>query len=338
MVFSLTAISRYIEDFELYERTDRKKLPLVEFAHAIVQSDFFQFFIIAIVIGNAIAVGDEARVISSQTDIGSPRSMTNLILCMRNLLVIGGIRIMHLIFVVMAFTVFQWIVLMVVFDMEMEWIRVFLLRTLRRNAVDILILLLLTMFIFGVLGHYLFGQVETNTAYQDWGTLGNAFMTLFIYVCGDGWVPYHERLDNEGYAGSEMFSAVFFLLGTLLLRISTEVDKAEKLRKRKIAKMIKRELFLRKQRQDMSQLVAQTFNTNRNFQELLKELVGTLRHEDVVPMTHIACNLTWLETFVVTLTHQENTMYRCQQLHFAIANVLAEYVDRRLKSRMKQDR
>jgi hypothetical protein len=39
------------------------------------------------------------------------------------------------------------------------------------------------MFIFGVLGHYLFGTDPTLSSYKDWGTMGDAFMTLFIYVC-----------------------------------------------------------------------------------------------------------------------------------------------------------
>ncbi|KAJ3316140.1 Cation channel sperm-associated protein 3 [Blyttiomyces sp. JEL0837] len=212
-----------------------------------------------------------------------------------------------------------------------------LLNTLRKNVLDIIVLLLLIMFIFGVLGHYLYGVDMSIDAYKDWGTLGDAFNTLFILVCADGWLPYQERLTKDGYHGSEIFTAIFIFIGNFIIANlfigviiqnmddATETDRVAQARKRREAKLLKRELFLRKQRKDMSSLINQTTKQNRNFQELLQEMVGQLRHEDLVPMTHIACNLTWLETFAVTLTHQENTMYRCQQLHFGIANSLAEF-------------
>ncbi|KAJ3153714.1 hypothetical protein HK101_001719 [Irineochytrium annulatum] len=212
-----------------------------------------------------------------------------------------------------------------------------LLNTLKKNVVDIVVLLVLIMFIFGVLGRYLYGTMPGTNSYEDWGTLGSSFMTLFIFVCADGWTKYQTDLTDDGYKGSEIFTVVFIFIGNFIIANlfigvicqniddATEADRQAQREKKREAKLLKRELFLRKQRKDMSQLVAQTANQNRNFQELLQEMVGTLRHEDVVPMTHIACNLTWLETFAVTLTHQENTMYRCQQLHFGIANTLAEY-------------
>jgi cation channel sperm-associated protein 3 len=46
-------------------------------------------------------------------------------------------------------------------------------------------------------------------------------------------------------------------------------------------------------------------------------------------MTNLACNITWLEAFMVTQYHLENSMYRCQQTHFRIATTLTEILDRR---------
>ncbi len=59
-------------------------------------------------------------------------------------------------------------------------------------------------------------------------------------------------------------------------------------------------------------------------QAVFKELAGTLRHDELVPMNHITCNLTWLETFLLTMNYQENSLYRIQQLQFALANILTE--------------
>ncbi|KAJ3214041.1 Cation channel sperm-associated protein 3 [Dinochytrium kinnereticum] len=370
----ITSLRNWIQDCEIYERTGRRRRPFVRFITQITRSQQFQIFIISVVILNAITIGDETRVIAMQRHFHSSRGYQYLNLIYMCIYIaefsmrvyaqpVGYWRDSYSVFDagVMALSVIQWIVQLADFRLDSLWvrfltalrvirlIRVFgfipslkvvvnaLLHTLRHNVVDILILLFITMFIFGILGHYLFGQDSTQRSYEDYGSLPDSFMTLFIYVCGDGWLPYHDKLISDGYRGSEFFSAIFFFIGGLIIanlfvgvicqNISdaTKADRAEKQKKRKMAKTIKQGLFLRKQRKDMIDLIAETTTSNKNFQDLLKEKVGTLRHEDVVPITHVACNLTWLETFAVTLTHQENTMYRCQQLHFGIANTLAEY-------------
>ncbi|KAJ3200164.1 Cation channel sperm-associated protein 3 [Entophlyctis luteolus] len=225
-----------------------------------------------------------------------------------------------------------------------------LLNTLRTNVLDIVVLLLLIMFIFAVLGHYLFATDPGTQSYQDWGTLGSALMTLFVFVCADGWLPYQQTLISDGFVGSQVFTAVFIFVGNFIIANmfvgvicqniddATKADLAEQQKKRREVKLMKRELFLLRQQKDISELLAQRGKCEEdNFQDLVKEMVGTLRHEDVVPMTHAHCNLTWIETFAVTLTHRENTLYRIQQLQFGIATCLAELMDQRLNSRMKQE-
>ena len=63
--------------------------------------------------------------------------------------------------------------------------------TLKTNVLDVLVLLLIVIFIFGILGHYLFGtSSNANYSLKDWGNIGNSFYTLLVLVCADGWVPY----------------------------------------------------------------------------------------------------------------------------------------------------
>lgn len=89
--------------------------------------------------------------------------------------------------------------------------------------------------------------------------------------------------------------------------------------------MAKRELFYRKQQRDLLQLVQQKTLKNSGFQDIIRDLAGALRHDEIVPIRHLPMNVVWLETFVVTLHYHENTMFRCQQAHFAVAHSLAEY-------------
>nr|KAJ3421286.1 Cation channel sperm-associated protein 3 [Polyrhizophydium stewartii] len=152
------------------------------------------------------------------------------------------------------------------------------------NVVDLIILLVLFLFIFSVIGHFLFGIEGAPNASRDWGTLLESFNTLWVYVCADGWTPYQDNLTTDGFTNSPAFT---------------------------------------KSKKDL------------DFQSMVKDMVGTLRHDEIIPTKHLSLNLTWLETFVVTLHYHENTMFRCQQCHFAMAHALAEYVDKRLASKQE---
>jgi len=48
--------------------------------------------------------------------------------------------------------------------------------------------------------------------------------------------------------------------------------------------------------------------------ELLQQVQAKARHDDLVPMTDLACNVVWLKTFIASLDLQENTIYRVQQV------------------------
>ncbi|KAJ3297890.1 Cation channel sperm-associated protein 3 [Rhizoclosmatium sp. JEL0117] len=182
-----------------------------------------------------------------------------------------------------------------------------LLNTMKNNVIDIIVLLLLIMFIFGVLGHYLFAADKTSHSYADWGTLGDSFMTLFIYVCADGWTPYQEKLNEDGFSASELYTAFFIFIGNFIIANmfigvicqniddATRTDMEEQARKRREARLIKRELFLRRQQNDINELLAQTGKGEEdNFQAIVKDMVGTLRHEDIVPMSHVSLILWFL--------------------------------------------
>ena len=92
-----------------------------------------------------------------------------------------------------------------------------LLNTMKTNVVDVLILLFLVIFVFGVVGHYTFGGNPNNQSFEDWGTLGNSLYTLWVFVCADGWTPYQDKMSTDGYVGSEVFTALFIFLGNFII-------------------------------------------------------------------------------------------------------------------------
>lgn len=181
-----------------------------------------------------------------------------------------------------------------------------LLNTMKTNVIDVLILLLLAIFVFGVSGHYLYGSGSfIGFSFNDWNSLDTSFYTLWVFVCADGWTPYQDRLDKDGWIGSQVFTCLFIFLGNFIIanlfigvicQNIEEATNAEKKRLKEIqnrAKLAKREIFLRKQRRDISQLLSTKNQTDVNFQQLIQDMVGTIRHEDVVPMTHMTTKIAW---------------------------------------------
>ena len=55
-----------------------------------------------------------------------------------------------------------------------------LIDTIRKSVINIVALLLLTMFLFGIMGYYFFGYREDGDK-EHWGDLGRAMLTLFRY-------------------------------------------------------------------------------------------------------------------------------------------------------------
>jgi cation channel sperm-associated protein 3 len=158
-----------------------------------------------------------------------------------------------------------------------------------------------------------------------------------VYICGDGWLPYQDNMRLSGYAAGQGWSVLLIFVGNFIISnlfvgvISQnvfEASQAEKLQilaQQKEAKLAKREIFLRKQQRDLMQLIQQKTLKNAGFQDIIRDLAGALRPDEIVPVRHLTMNMLWLETLVVTLHYHENTMFRCQQSHFAVAHALAEY-------------
>ncbi|KAF6030877.1 CATSPER3 [Bugula neritina] len=79
----------------------------------------------------------------------------------------------------------------------------------------------------------------------------------------------------------------------------------------------KKEFMMKRQQSDVKRML---------------ERQKTLRHDDYVQMTDLCTNLIWIETMVTSLDHMDNTMFRLQQLHFEMANTLAEHLEKQLSS------
>jgi hypothetical protein len=92
-----------------------------------------------------------------------------------------------------------------------------LVKTASTKMFDALIFLILTLLVSAVIGYYIFGLENVGPAFLDWSNLNSAILTLMVYISGDGWRPFHDRLVESGYDIAYLFSPVAFIVGNLIV-------------------------------------------------------------------------------------------------------------------------
>lgn len=213
-----------------------------------------------------------------------------------------------------------------------------LVRTLK-SIINLVVLLFLGLYILAVVGYYFFAGDDPD----QWGNISTCLLTLHIYVTADGWTDAQNHIASV--TGSIWFTivSVFFLsvvftnlfIGAVLQALSESRQEAEALELQRRSKLVdrKKALIMARQQQELERI----FNARNkvaagDIQKHLSTLAGKLRHDDVVPMQQQTCSATWLLAFVTALHHQENTIYRIQQVEFELAETLAEMMEHRLQS------
>jgi len=93
----------------------------------------------------------------------------------------------------------------------------------------VILLLGLLMYIYGVLGYYLFGQIDP----EHWGSLGSAVRTLFIIITLEGWVEI-QKAGGPTTLGIWTFYASFIVVAVFVvinLFIAVVLNNLEKTRR-----------------------------------------------------------------------------------------------------------
>ncbi|KAJ4458087.1 putative cation channel sperm-associated protein 3 [Paratrimastix pyriformis] len=210
------------------------------------------------------------------------------------------------------------------------------------SILNLIAILFLMVYVYGVVGFYLFQEGEP----VNWGNLGQIIITMHIYITADGWTTIVQNtLDGLG-KGSRWFSigAIFIFnilftnlfIGVILQNLSVARADAEALERarRKVHVDRKKAVVLERQKQEWQSIMeAQRQRGTTNVDALMATMAGRLRHEDIVPCQLLSCSVVWLRTYVAVLHHQENNMYRVQQLQFELADTLADSLEDRLDKR-----
>ncbi|KAL0236104.1 hypothetical protein GEMRC1_002686 [Eukaryota sp. GEM-RC1] len=165
---------------------------------------------------------------------------------------------------------------------------------------------MLILYVFGIIGFYLYG---TEGDPERYGTLGSAFLTLMCYVTIDEWTEVNSTLD--AYATSSRFYILAFVLlghilftnlfiGVVIQNLDVAIEEHRAKQNKKKDKLIRKKklMILKRQHQDLSSLLDDKSTlTESEINAMISNLVGKLRHVDTVPTMHICCSLTWIEGF-----------------------------------------
>jgi cation channel sperm-associated protein 3 len=230
-----------------------------------------------------------------------------------------------------------------------------------KSISNVLLLMGLLVFIFGVVGVELFGR----SVHSDWGSLGRAFNSLFTIVTLDGWAEYQTRLDEAGLTASRIFIVLYIVVANFILTNSfigiviIELDSAQteerqfQKAKKTVLGMAKKSYLNMRQVREIKRLEEErralidatqqvkvgsrrsllghgssgsdkggTQQLSARTQQLLWEL--TTARSDFPVVEDVLFDLAWIDCFFRNLDYMEHIAYHTQQQHFDIANTVAE--------------
>uniref|UniRef100_A0A8D2Q5P4 Cation channel sperm associated 3 n=1 Tax=Varanus komodoensis TaxID=61221 RepID=A0A8D2Q5P4_VARKO len=189
-----------------------------------------------------------------------------------------------------------------------------------KNVINVLVLLFLLIFIFAILGHGLYRDPENGDP-QNWGTLAAAFFTLFSLVTVDGWTDLQEELDNKQIVTSRTFTIVFILLGffvffnmfigVVIMEIQVKQYEQKLKTERKAALLAKKQAILKRQQEELKELLLQQKSTEyQTFDELVEDFKKTLLHSDPVILEEFCASLPFIDLYLTSLDRQDATVYK----------------------------
>ena len=188
-----------------------------------------------------------------------------------------------------------------------------LIGTFKQLFSDIVLFLGLMIYLFGVMGFYIFGyQTTADNIIEDWGTLSSAFLSLFTIMTADSWWKFIMRLVESGCSSeiSYPFVIAFLFVGhfvTLNLIVAVIITKIHSSSDDyKLRKNLKRELqilhrkrhYWKRSRNEVKNMASWVnLNTESNFSDIAIDFYHAIRKHHFIIMSDLKSNIFWMETF-----------------------------------------
>ncbi|XP_045432710.1 cation channel sperm-associated protein 3 [Pipistrellus kuhlii] len=202
------------------------------------------------------------------------------------------------------------------------------------TVASVLILFFLLMYLFAILGFFLFGDPDEGDL-ENWGNLASAFFTLFSLATVDGWKDLQQQLDKRNFILSRAFTIIFILLGSfvflsmfvgvMIMHTENSIKKFERelMLERHMTLIKEKQVIVKRQQEEVSRLMKTQANVDcKSFSELVENFKKTLQHTDPMVLDDFATSLPFIDIYLATLDNQDATIYKLQELYYEIVHVL----------------
>ncbi|KAG9393235.1 Cation Channel Sperm Associated 3 CatSper3 [Carpediemonas membranifera] len=214
-------------------------------------------------------------------------------------------------------------------------------------VLNLAFLILLLDYVFAIAGYYIFGEIDTGDETNHFASLAGAFVVLFGFITAESWQNFVAILEDTSSVSGLWLPRIFAVLvifighfictnlfiGVVLQNLdeATLEAKAKQYLKRQSQNGKKKERLSRQQARQLKKLMSVAQGAQVTVDDVIKKVVGHLRHEDMVPITELSCDLSWVQSFLHTLELEEMAMFQVQQLQFELSDVLCEMAEQRLQ-------
>ncbi|EHB11383.1 Cation channel sperm-associated protein 3 [Heterocephalus glaber] len=198
---------------------------------------------------------------------------------------------------------------------------------------SVLILFFILLYIFAILGFYLFGVLERGDM-NNWGSLDTIFFTLFSLATVEGWTDMQTQLEKHNFIVSRAFTIIFILLasfiflsvfvGVIIMPTEVSLKKFEQdlmLEKHMEEKM---QMILKQQQEEMNRWmpIQKTETVDKNLSELMENLKKSRRDTDPMVLSDFATSLLFIDIYLSILDKQDTTVKQLQELYCKTMHML----------------
>ncbi|XP_063058641.1 cation channel sperm-associated protein 3-like [Engraulis encrasicolus] len=217
-----------------------------------------------------------------------------------------------------------------------------------KSLTYVLALMVWLMFIFAVIGHEYYGDVDTGDP-ENWGDIGSAFFTLFSLVTVDGWTALQSNLDDLGLVSSRPFTIVFILLsyfilfnmfgGVVIMEIhhATQRFEQEVRHERDTSLAQKKHAVVQRQKDEVRELIHTQKGSEDHYKSLIVKFKKSLRHSDVMLMEEFCTTMSFIDIYFTSMDLQDKTAYRLQHLYGEVLRTLAELLEQDLLDQAEEE-
>ncbi|XP_072813240.1 cation channel sperm-associated protein 3 isoform X4 [Vicugna pacos] len=150
----------------------------------------------------------------------------------------------------------------------------------------------------------------------------------------DGWTDLQEQLDARNFLLSRVFTIIFILLasfvflsmfvGVMIIHTENSMKKFERelTLERHTILMEEKQAILKRQQEEVSQLMQTQKNVDYSFAELVENFKKTLQHTDPMVLDDFGTSLPFIDVYLSTLDNQDATISKLQELYYEMVHVL----------------